>query len=387
MTHVAMFLSNPFRPDPRVYKEARSLTQASYSVTVVGWDRRKEFPTRERIDGFEVRRIAVRSNYSAGSRQMFYLPQFWLHAMQELRSLSPDIVHCHDLDTTPVGYWYARRHCIPWLLDAHECYPEQMRPQVNRIIYFMLLILERGMVRRASHTITVGTALAQRFRAMGGQVSVVGNYQSPTALASRLGITRADLGLHPGEFVIAYIGGFTYDRAILPFVKAAGYLQNATILLLGSGPQRAAIESVLPNFANVRYLGQVPQEQVLDYTALADVIYYGLEKCHSNTQYSTPNAHFNALAAGKPVLTTNIGEIAQIVREEQCGVVVEQATPELLAEAITRLRAPAFREPLAANARRAAQTKYNWAAAEAVLLNVYEQVIGARIPAGPEAGT
>jgi len=372
---VVMLLSNPFRPDPRVRREARSLVQAGYNVTVVCWDRQGELVAREEIDGVEIRRMAIPSRYSAGSRQMFYLPRFWRCALQELYVLRPSIVHCHDLDTTPAGYWYARRHHVPWIFDAHECYPEQIGPQVNRVIYYALLILERYMTRRATHVITVGELLAQRFRSMGGQVSVVGNYQHLEPLGAQHHILRADLGLRPSEFVVSYIGGFTRARAILPLIQATEHFSDVTVLLLGDGPQRGAIESQLPSHPHVRYLGHVPQDQVPDYTAMADVIYYGLDIHDGNSRYSSPNALFHALVAGKPVLTTNVGEIADIVREEQCGVVVELPTPVLLAQAMRQLSDPDIRGPLAANAYRAARSRYNWAVAEATLLNVYQGII------------
>ncbi|MCI0691264.1 glycosyltransferase family 4 protein [candidate division KSB1 bacterium] len=376
--HVAMLLTNPFRPDPRVHKEARSLVQAGYKVTIVCWDRQGELATYETIDGIEIRRLAIRSGYGVGGRQIFYLPRFWRRALQELFQLQPDIIHCHDLDTAPAGYWYARRHRLPWIFDAHECYPEQVRGlRVNRFIYYMLLFLERQMTRRATHVITVGNLLAQRFRAMGGRVSVVGNYQPLSDFNANHHLSRADLGLHSDDFVVAYIGGFTLGRVILPLVKATQFDPEMTVLLLGDGPQREAIMAELPRHPHVRYLGRVPQEQVPDYTALADVIYYGLDHhfADDNIHYSSPNALFNALAAGKPVLTTNLGEIARIVREEKCGVIVEQPAPERLAEAVKQLRDPAFRAPLSMNARRAAQDKYNWNAAAAMLLSIYQQLL------------
>jgi glycosyltransferase involved in cell wall biosynthesis len=161
----------------------------------------------------------------------------------------------------------------------------------------------------------------------------------------------------------------------LPLIEATEYAPDVTILLAGDGPQRAAVESKLSDHPRVRYLGQVPQNQVPEYTNLADVVYYGINASDGNAPYSCPNTLFNALTAGKPLLTTNVGEIAHIVREEQCGVVVEQATPAHLAQAITQLRDPALYKSLAANARRAAQTKYNWAVAQAVLLDTYQQLV------------
>jgi len=371
---VAMLLSNSFRPDPRVYKEARSLAQAGYKVTIICWDRQAELPAHEQMDGFEIRRIAIRSAYKAGSRQIFHLPRFWQSALRELRRLQPDIVHCHDLETTPAGYWYARARHIPWILDAHECYPEQTRMHTNVIIYFLLLWLERFMTRRATQVITVGHLLAQRFRSMGGRVSVVGNYQPLTTQKSGSVVSRADLGLRADDFVVAYIGSFIPSRVIVPLMQATQYCPEAQVLLLGDGPQRSAIEAELLKYPRVRYLGQVPQERVPDYTSLADVIYYGLSAEDRNNHYSCPNALFNALAAGKPLITTNVGEIAHIVQEKQCGVVVEEPTPVILSEAMKKLLDSSIRDRKAENARRAAREEYNWQAAEKILLAEYQRI-------------
>jgi glycosyltransferase involved in cell wall biosynthesis len=376
-THIAMLVTNPFRPDPRVHKEARSLVQDGYKVTIICWDRQGELASHEVLEGIEIRRLVVRSGYGVGGRQIFYLPRFWRQALRELRRLQPDIIHCHDLDTAPAGFWYARARRLPWIFDAHECYPEQVRGlHVNRFIYHMLLFLERQMTRRATYVITVGHLLAQRFRAMGGRVSVVGNYQPLAEFNSAPLISRADLGLRPEAFVVAYIGGFTPGRVILPLIRATEYAPEVIVLLLGDGPQRESIESELSKHPRVRYLGRVPQEQVPSYTALVDVVYYGLNHqiADDNIHYSSPNALFNALAAGKPLLTTNLGEIARIVQEEQCGIVVEQLTPERLADAINQLRDPNVRAAMSMNARRAAQDKYNWDVAAATLLHLYRQL-------------
>lgn len=372
-----MLLSNAFRPDPRVHKEARSLVQAGYKVTIICWDRQGELASYEIMDGVAIRRIGVRSVYKAGSRQMFYLPRFWRQAWRELRKLRPDLVHCHDLETTPAGYWYARTQRLPWIFDAHECYPEQTRLHTNSAVYYFLLLLERFMTKRATYIITVGNLLAERFRQMGGRVAVVGNYQvlHPQPIAK---INRVMLGLKNDAFIIAYIGSFIPSREILPLIFATELANDVTVLLLGDGPQRAAIEAALPKHPRVRYLGQVAQEDVPDYTALADVIYYGLNSDDQNNHYSCPNALFHALAVGKPLLTTSVGEIAHIVRAEQCGLVVERPKPILLAQAIDKMRQLDLLAQFASNARRAGSEKYNWRVAEKNLLEIYREIFKER---------
>lgn len=385
MTHIAMLLTNPYRPDPRVQKEAQSLTRAGYRVTVICWDRQGEFPAHDTDGPVEIRRLTVRSGYGVGSRQMLFLPQFWWRALGELRRLQPNIIHCHDLDTTPPGYLFTKLHRLPWIFDAHEAYPEAtIELNVPKIIYRILVLLEKFMTPRATRVITVGNLIAKRFKNLGGRVSVVGNYQPlrPVESASPV-VTRTDLGLADDNFVVAYIGGLNRSRAILPLIKASALVEGVTVLLLGDGPQRAAIEQELPHCPRVRYLGHVPQSHVPDYTRLADALYYGLQSDDLNNHYSSPNALFNALMAGRPLVTTNIGEVAQIVSAEQCGVTIDAPTPSKIAAAIEHLRDSRRRQTMGRNARRAAETTYNWAAAEAELLRVYRQICSA--PPVPEA--
>jgi len=370
--HVVMLLSNAFKPDPRVLKEARSLASAGHRVTVLCWDRLGSYASCEEIEGFSVHRINVRSDYAKGSLQIFYLPLFGVRAIRRIFCLKPDVIHCHDLDTTLPGALAASICGLPWLFDAHECYPEQIRPQVIGPLYWLLLLLERVMARWATHVITVGEILAERFRSFGGRVTVVGNFQRMNTDAEPSGLSRRSLGLTPNDFVVAYIGGFTTDRVLWPLVEATRIFTRVTVLLVGDGPQRSAIEARLPRYPRVRYVGWVPQDMVPAYMALADVVYYGLNETHKNNRFSCPNALFDALVACKPVLTTGIGEIARIVQHHQCGLVVQNPTPVNLAAAMSQLSNPVLRRGLADNALKAAETRYNWTFAQKELLKVYD---------------
>lgn len=377
---VAMLLSNPFRPDPRVLKEARSLVNHGFEVIVICWDREGDYPKSEVIEGIQINRIRVRSTYGAGVRQLLKLPLFWLKAFKVLSGLKADLIHCHDLDTLPLGFLFAKLTNKKVVFDAHECYPDLVYRQVPPWEYRMLLILERFLAKRADHVLTVGSLLAERYRQLGAKVSVVGNYQvwNPT-LCTICRELRDELGISEDALLIAYIGGFTYGRLILPLIEAVKGCKGVHLILAGIGPQKADILTYIAGADNIRYLGYIPQERVMDYTKAADVLYYGLDSSYLNNRYSSPNALYNALAAGRPLITTDVGEIGRIVREEHCGIVIEEATPQAIAEAITQLCDSEYRQMLSANALQAAKGKYNWARAEQELLKVYRGLIGDKI--------
>ena len=54
---ILMLLSNPFMVDPRVSKEARSLTKAGHEVSVIVWDRKAQYSEIDNIDGISIFRI------------------------------------------------------------------------------------------------------------------------------------------------------------------------------------------------------------------------------------------------------------------------------------------------------------------------------------------
>ena len=127
MTHIVMLLSNAFRPDPRVEREAHALVNHGHRVTIICWDRQAELPPRENYNGTEIIRVhSIRSAYGSGWRQLFYLPRFWRVASQLAWEFRPGIVHCHDLDTLYAGRQIKKQLKCPLIYDAHEHYPALM---------------------------------------------------------------------------------------------------------------------------------------------------------------------------------------------------------------------------------------------------------------------
>ncbi len=380
MLDIAMLLSNAFRPDPRVAREAEGLTEAGHRVTVVCWDRENQFVPHEVLNGYQVDRVQnVRTVYGAGARQILHTPRFWRTVAKRVGALHPDVIHCHDLDTLPAGWWLKGRIGARLVYDAHEDYPAMMSLYLPGVMVQVLSWLERRLLNRVDYTITASTVFADKLRARGvAPVVTIGNYQS---LAPFDGVSQADvmaararLGLRPADFVVAYIGGFSRNRQLLPLVEAALELPDVKVLLWGDGHQRAAVETMADQIPNVRYLGWLPADQVPLHTLMADVIYYCLEPDYPGAVYNAPNTLSNAMAAGRPIIANEVGDLGRIVRETGCGVLVPAVTLDAIRRAIQTLRDPALRRRMGEAGRRAAEERYNWNEASGLLNQVYVQL-------------
>lgn len=378
---VVMFLSNPYRPDARVEREALSLGHAGYQVTIIAWDRKSEFAAEEILTkGVNVKRIQnVRSTYGAGLIQLIYLPLFWQAAVRQTEMIHPDIVHCHDLDTLYAGVLYQKRTGVKLIYDAHENYPAMMTLYLPGIITNWLERFERKIAWNADALIAASREMAVVLREMtDAPVEVIGNYPTRSAYSqvtkAHIEAKREKLNIERDDLVIGYIGGFTKNRVIMPLIEAVSTMADVRLIIVGDGIQRKEIEHRIRNSSNILYLGWISSEQVPLITSVCDILYYVLEPHYPGAIFNAPNSLANAMAAGKPIIANRVGDLGFIVEENQCGVLLDRITPTHIREAIQKLRDKSLREELGMAGRTAYERQYNWDHAQSKLIKLYEYV-------------
>jgi glycosyltransferase involved in cell wall biosynthesis len=75
----------------------------------------------------------------------------------------------------------------------------------------------------------------------------------------------------------------------------------------------------------------------------------------------TPRKFFDSMANGVPVIMTDIGELGHLIREHECGLVVDEQHLGTIIEAMSRLiDDPLLRRNMAVNALRLAVTNFDW---------------------------
>jgi glycosyltransferase involved in cell wall biosynthesis len=219
--------------------------------------------------------------------------------------------------------------------------------------------------------------LAARYRAMGAQVWIIHNSHPLPDLDDLNAVGREKrhaLGVPEDNLLVIYVGMLTRDRLIMPLVDAVKRMDRVWLVIGGEGPQRIALEAAATTCKRIRLLGWVPMEDVASVVSSGDVVYYGLDESNPNSRYFMPNLAFHALAAGRPLLVTPVGEIAEVVRQTGCGVVMDTASVEAAQAALARLADFDWRVTLGQRARYICQKQYNWSYASEQLLALYQQI-------------
>lgn len=368
-----MLLSNGFAPDPRVAAEALALTEAGYQVTIFAWDRTSQLPEYENYQGIQVVRCKINTTYSRGPLQIFKFQQFWAAAIAFLQrehdaKHPADIIHCHDLDTLRPGIKYGRKFGIPVIFDAHESYPDMVAHLFPSWLTFMIRRLEAALVPKTTAVVTVGEILARHYQELhANRVAVVGNYKT-------LNLTQPVKPPEIPPLKIIYVGGLNRDRMIGPMIQAVSGDQRYHFTIVGAGSELSHLQKLAGSSTNIVFTGYKPQSEARTFIEQCHLVYYGIDCTYANNQYSTPNLLFLALASGRPVITTDVGEIAEIVRVQSCGSVLANLEVTTIRQVLEKYFEQSRWQRESERSFQAAALKYNWDIAKQNLTGLYHDL-------------
>jgi glycosyltransferase involved in cell wall biosynthesis len=157
---------------------------------------------------------------------------------------------------------------------------------------------------------------------------------------------RAALGIE--GFALGVAGRLTAQKALADTLEALARVPGPALLVLGDGPERAALERVAADLGvsgRVRFLGPGTRDDVI-------TLFRGVDAALVTSAWENlPHTLLEALAAGTPVIATAVGGIPEVVRDGENGLLVPPRDVAAIASAIERLlRDTALRASLAAAA-------------------------------------
>ncbi len=249
-----------------------------------------------------------------------------------------------------------------------------------RMLPRILAALERRSFGRMDRIYVVNEDVAteyrRRFPELADRFAYVPNWADPTIFtplpeADRVGLRRSvatDLEVPVDGPLLLFAGRLEGQKNPQLLVEAFAELHarrpSATLIVAGEGtlaPELRRLVASLGVAGSVRFIGTVARGRLAQLMNACDV--------HVITsRYETgPTVGFESLASGLPIATTDVGQVARLVRTSGAGRVVEDPSAESMARAIESI-ADEPRDRLRAAATEAAAPYL----AEAVLRRIYE---------------
>lgn len=226
--------------------------------------------------------------------------------------------------------------------------------------------LAERLVRRAD-AVTVGSRfLAERF---GG--SLVPHVRDTEAWApERFDRAAARARLDVGDAkVVMFLGTPRGHKGVDDLVEATAGLAGVRLVLVGA--ERASARGWTDR-PHVKVIGEIPFDDVPRYLVAADIVAVP-QRATTDTVGQVPAKLFDAMALGRPIVSTAVSMIPEIL--DGCGVLVRPGDVVALRAALARmLDDPAGSAELGGRARARCIERYSYATARAILFPMIDDL-------------
>ena len=289
-------------------------------------------------------------------------------------SVNADIYHIHDPELLP--YAVKLKRCGKKVIfDSHELYPVQMS-QKSYIPKFARKTVAALYKRYETKCTKKLDAVIFPCR-IGGKHPFEGRCRRTEYVDNYPIIREVPEYPEPVENCVCYVGSLTKNRGITNLVKAA-YKAGVKLIFAGTfSPAEYKDEIFAMQEAQcIEYLGQVPQDMVLDVIAKSKI---GMSVLRNIAQYciaeNFPTKVYDYWIAKRPVIISDTPYNVRIINAMHGGICVNPEIVDDIAAAISELIGnPEKAEKYAENGRNAVIENFSWQHEEKTLLELYKSL-------------
>jgi glycosyltransferase involved in cell wall biosynthesis len=221
--------------------------------------------------------------------------------------------------------------------------------------------------------------LYERYPATKGKTYVVSNGAN---IAISRPVKKEDacraLGFDPDRIYFVFVGSLKkwhgLENAISVIEGLIKEENNLRLLIIGDGPQKPHLQEIVRKSGlegNVIFFGKVRFSQVALYIGTSTACLALFDRERNDRTGLSPLKIFEYMACGKPVVTTDVGNLRRIIDRHNCGLVVQPGDIDAMSEALMKLvRDPDLAKALGENGRKAAVAYYSWSAISKEVLDI-----------------
>jgi glycogen(starch) synthase len=339
-----------------------ALTKKGHEIQVVTTHGPMPLPDEETFGGVLVRRFPFRAVLEGKDPEGMLLLRRRLGRV--LKEVDPDLIHLNGI---------APSHLL--LLPLLSSVRAAVLMQLHQRVFEWEESRDSLMVRllaRADWVVSVSSAALEQARAavpaIEARSSVIRNAVTAPALAP------SPLPFTPPTFLC--LGRLTpqkgFDLALRAVAQLATRFPEVRLVIAGDGDERAPLETLAETLGiadRCDWRGWVPPSDVSRVIDEATIVVL------ASRYEGLPLVALEAAWMGRPVVATRVGGMAEVVCDEETGLLVQPENVDELASAMTRLlERPEEARRMGAAARRHVERQFGWEACVAAYDKLYRRL-------------
>jgi glycosyltransferase involved in cell wall biosynthesis len=267
----------------------------------------------------------------------FLIGSFLWHALRLARRERPRVVHAHwAIPAGLVALALKAMTRTPYVLTIHGADAYALRGP-------LLGWLKRRIAMGADTISTVSEALVD-------SLDWPKDQPAPPVVPMGVDVDAIQAGVPDrapihGRFL--FVGRLAEKKGVDVLIRALAEVPKGTLLVVGDGPERPSLEALTVQMGvedRVRFAGKLPRSGVLEELGLAYGLVIPSRVAVSGDQEGTPVVLAEGMAAGVPVVASNLGGLAEHIQPGVTGLLVAPGSVPELADALEKAMAdpPAF---------------------------------------------
>jgi glycosyltransferase involved in cell wall biosynthesis len=149
---------------------------------------------------------------------------------------------------------------------------------------------------------------------------------------------------HGAGPLVVFVGRLVEEKGVEDLLQAlpmlAQDLPDLAALVIGQGQNRAELENLASTLGitnRVTFTGWVDSKDISAYLAASDVFVGPSRRAKDGWVEAQGLTFLEAMAVGTPVIATRLGGVVDSVRDRETGLLVDERSPEQIADAIRRI--------------------------------------------------
>ncbi len=305
--------------DTHVTNLTNSLIADGFDVKVISFD--WTTPNFETVLG----KISIFKLIKSKNSIPYYL-KFISILFKELSKSNSSIYIAEDIFTLPLTTFFAKKRKSKLYYNSREFYAFLAVLRNRPVVQSIISNLEKFFIKKTDKVLVTGdgdSEFLEKFYNIKNTI-VIRNLPIKQKAFDKKNFHKM-LNIPVKDTILLYQGVILEGRGFKPLLKAMQKVDNCSLVVLGTGVfqskyEKFAVELGIEN--RVHFLGNIEQNELINYTSAADIGIALIENISKSYYYALPNKLFEYIMAGLPVLISNLPQMKKVVLDYEVGEIV-----------------------------------------------------------------